>query len=196
MGTQATTTPPLPFPASGRPLFFAPRPHQVVAVVFCVLILLGMPPATAGDSHPRWEPPVAGDVVEEFAAPPAPWAAGHRGVDLAASAGAEIRAPADGVVSFSGVVVNREVLSIDHGGSYVSSFEPVESELTEGDAVSEGEVIAILGTYDDGATHCDGQPCLHWGVRLHGEYINPMLLIGDLEPSILLPLSSRASHEK
>lgn len=92
------------------------------------------------------------------------------------------------MVSFSGVVVDREVLSIDHGAGYVSSFEPVESELEVGDAVAAGQPIATLDTYDDGSNHCSDQPCLHWGVRHHGEYINPLLLLGDLEPSVLLPL--------
>lgn len=144
-----------------------------------------------------WRSPTgtgAPEVLRPFAAPPSPWAAGHRGVDLAAAAGGEIRSPADGVVSFSGKVVNRQVLSIDHGAGYVSSFEPVEPELEVGDAVSQGDGIATLDTYDDGSHHCTGenavaQPCLHWGVRLHGEYINPLLLLGELEPSVLLPLN-------
>lgn len=56
--------------------------------------------------------------------------------------GGEVRSPADGVVSFSGVVVNRKVLSIDHGAGYISSFEPVVSDLVVGDEVSAGDVIA------------------------------------------------------
>ncbi|GAA4829064.1 hypothetical protein GCM10023354_04360 [Garicola koreensis] len=92
------------------------------------------------------------------------------------------------MVSFSGVVVDREVLSVNHGGGYISSFEPVDSPLKVGDSVNASEPIAELGTYDDGA-HCD-KPCLHWGVRLHGEYINPLLLTGELEPSVLLPLKA------
>ena len=114
---------------------------------------------------------------------PAPWASGHRGVDLASDTEAAIRAPADGTVSFSGKVVDREVLSIDHGAGYISAFEPVESKLEVSDTVTAGDLIAVLNTYDDGSTHCDS-PCLHWGVRLHGEY----LMVGELEPSVLLPL--------
>jgi murein DD-endopeptidase MepM/ murein hydrolase activator NlpD len=64
----------------------------------------------------------------------------------------------------------------------------VRSELEAGDSVTEGQVVAMLGTYDDSTHHC-GSPCLHWGVHLRGEYINPLLLLGDLEPSILLPLN-------
>ena len=91
------------------------------------------------------------------------------------------------------MVVDRVVLSIDHGSGYVSSFEPVSSELEIGDAVGAGEVIGQLESYEDGSHHCTAksataQPCLHWGVRLHGDYINPLLMLGDLEPSVLLPL--------
>ncbi|TLP97580.1 M23 family metallopeptidase [Nesterenkonia salmonea] len=189
MTLEQPTTTPAPFPDSGRPVLWWPRPRQLLVLLLLVCALFGVPPASAQHGHPHWLPPVDGDVVKEFAAPPAPWAAGHRGVDLAASDGVEIRSPADGVVSFSGVVVDREVLSINHGGGYISSFEPVESELEVGDSVTEGQPVAALGTYDDGSHHCDS-PCLHWGVRLFGEYINPLLMLGELEPSVLLPLDN------
>ncbi|WP_300345459.1 M23 family metallopeptidase [Nesterenkonia sp.] len=211
--SMAEASTPAPFPRPGRPLLWWPRPREVLLLVVLLLGLLGMPPATpvmaaespassstvmaspvSGSSAADWVRPVPGEVVEHFEAPPAPWAAGHRGVDLAASPGAQIRAPAGGVVSFSGVVVDRGVLSINHGSGYVSSFEPAETELETGDAVSQGEVVGTLGTYDDGSHHCAGehgaaQPCLHWGVRLEGDYINPLLLTGELEPSVLLPLA-------
>ena len=83
-------------------------------------------------------------------------------------------------------MVNREVLSINHGAGLISSFEPVDSDLTVGDTVSQREPIAQPDTYDDGSTHCHS-PCVHWGVRHHGEYINPLLMLGELEPSVLLP---------
>ncbi|GAB3842104.1 hypothetical protein GCM10028800_01640 [Nesterenkonia populi] len=95
------------------------------------------------------------------------------------------------MVSFSGAVVDRQVLSINHGSGYVSSFEPVESELEVGDPVSAGQAVASLGSYEHGSTHCTDRPCLHWGVRRHSEYINPRLLLGDLEPSVLLPLNEQ-----
>lgn len=191
---QATTM--TTFPHTGRPLLWRPRPWDGVLLIVLLLGLFGVPPASpvmAAGEPGTWLRPVETEVVEEFAAPPAPWAPGHRGIDLTVPTGQEIRSPADGVVSFSGVVVNREVLSIDHGAGYVSSFEPVESDLEVGNPVSTGDVVARLDTYDDGSHHCTAksataQPCLHWGVRLHGDYINPLLMLGDLEPSVLLPL--------
>ncbi|GAA1137144.1 M23 family metallopeptidase [Nesterenkonia lutea] len=148
--------------------------------------VLGVPSERrAEEPGERWRRPVPAAELRPFAAPPSPWGAGHRGVDLGPlSLGTDISAPADGEVSFAGIVVDRPVLSIRHGGGYLSSFEPVETVLKVGDAVSAGDEVGTLGA---GNAHCE-LPCLHWGVRLHGEYINPLLLTGDLEPSVLLPL--------
>ncbi|MDS2171276.1 M23 family metallopeptidase [Nesterenkonia sp. CL21] len=196
------------------PLTTPPRAGAVLIVVLLAFALIGAggpaPSATAAPTEPvapvsrisegpggagpstpgAWRPPLSGalEVIRPFAAPPSPWAAGHRGVDLAAASG-DVRAPADGVVRFTGVVVDREVLTLDHGGGLVSSFEPAPSELAAGDTVAAGDVVAELGTYADGGHHCDRR-CLHWGVRLQGEYINPLMLLGDLEPSVLLPLEA------
>jgi murein DD-endopeptidase MepM/ murein hydrolase activator NlpD len=130
-----------------------------------------------------WLWPVAGThaVVRPFLAPATPYSAGHRGVDLAAEEGAAVLAPADGVVRFSGWVVDRPVLSIDHGAGVISSYEPVESDLVAGDAVRRGDVI---GTLLPG--HCRS-PCLHLGVRVDGGYVSPLLFLGGQPRAVLLP---------
>jgi len=105
-------------------------------------------------------------------------------VDLNASAGdgAAVLSPADGVVSFSGTVVDRPVITIDHGNGLKSSFEPVESKLKTGQPVHRGQRI---GSLQPG--HCAASACLHWGVRLEGDYVDPLRFIRELRPSILLP---------
>lgn len=141
--------------------------------------------SAAEQAQPGWRLPAPAEELRPFAKPPSPWGPGHRGVDLGPlSVGAAVTAPADGEVSFVGVVVDRPVLSIRHGDGYLSSFEPVETALAVGDRVDAGE---HMGTLTADTSHC-ADPCLHWGVRLYGEYINPLLLTGDLEPSVLLPL--------
>ncbi|PJJ63583.1 peptidase M23-like protein [Compostimonas suwonensis] len=122
-------------------------------------------------------------IVRGFEAPPHPYGAGHRGIDIAATPGQLVRAPAAGTVSFAGVVVDRGVLSIAHPGGLVSSYEPVETQLAEGRSVSPGEAIATI----DGTSHC-GSSCLHLGVRLDGEYVSPLLLLGGIERAVLLPV--------
>ena len=131
-----------------------------------------------------WSWPVAAPhpIVRSYLAPAAPWAAGHRGIDIAAAAGADVRAPADGVVHFAGWVVDRPVLSIDHGGGVISSYEPVSSELREGERVRRGEVIGVL---EPG--HCARDACLHLGVRVHGEYVSPLHFLGGVPRAVLLP---------
>jgi murein DD-endopeptidase MepM/ murein hydrolase activator NlpD len=122
-------------------------------------------------------------VLRAFDPPDQPWLSGHRGVDLrAASFGAPVTTPAPGTVSFVGVVVNRPVITIDHGDGLRSSFEPVASELVKGDPVAEG---GTLGQILPG--HCGALPCVHWGVRRGEIYVNPLAFVMDLRPSILLP---------
>ncbi|MFJ6158112.1 M23 family metallopeptidase [Pseudarthrobacter sp. NPDC092184] len=135
---------------------------------------------------PSWQWPLAPrpQVLRDFDPPPKPWLSGHRGVDLGAAAdGAPVTAPAAGTVSFVGVVVDRPVITVDHGDGLRSSFEPVDSSLAAGAPVAAGQVI---GTVRPG--HCAAAPCVHWGVRRGEDYVDPLQFVMDLRPSILLPL--------
>lgn len=138
-----------------------------------------------------WGWPLAGKpaVVHAFDPPAKPWLSGHRGVDLSAAQGVAVMAPTGGVVSFSGVVVDRAILTITEPGGLRLSFEPVDSTLKAGDAVMRGQTVGVV----EGRTHCDGganASCLHWGVRRGEEYLDPLQFLLDLRPSILLPLAS------
>ncbi|WP_045731022.1 M23 family metallopeptidase [Pseudarthrobacter chlorophenolicus] len=137
-------------------------------------------------ARPSWDWPLAPrpSVLRGFDPPPKPWLSGHRGVDLeTAGPAAAVVSPAAGTVSFVGVVVDRPVITIDHGAGLRSSFEPVESPLTVGSTVTKGQVI---GTALPG--HCQAAGCIHWGVREDEEYVNPLQFVLDLRPSVLLPL--------
>jgi murein DD-endopeptidase MepM/ murein hydrolase activator NlpD len=153
-----------------------------------VVALLALAPAGAdaavaddGLAGRGWVWPVSPvQVVEPFEAPPHEYGPGHRGIDLAAEG--MLRAPADGTVAFSGAVAGRGVLTIEHAGGLVTTFEPVSTELAAGTAVSRGEVVAEVAT---GGHAAEG--AVHFGVRLDGEYINPMLLLGGVPRAVLLP---------
>jgi murein DD-endopeptidase MepM/ murein hydrolase activator NlpD len=121
-------------------------------------------------------------ISASYLAPATPYAAGHRGIDLSAAPGTEVLAPSDGTVSFAGVVVDRPVIAIDHAGDLRSSFEPVEATVAVGDRVIAGQKI---GTVTAGG-HCD-QACFHFGVRLHGQYLSPLMLLGGVPRAVLLP---------
>ncbi len=164
----------------------------------------GRPAVGAAGAAPHWLWPVAPPHVisRPFIAPATTYAAGHRGIDIridavaaldsvakldgGAGTGAEVVAPADGVVHFVGTVVDRPVLSIRHPGGLVSSFEPVESGLVEGQPVSAGDVVGAVRVGATTQAHCP-TPCLHFGVRLHGDYVSPLNFLGGIARSVLLP---------
>ncbi|WP_427016920.1 M23 family metallopeptidase [Pseudarthrobacter sp. P1] len=173
------------------------RIPPLLAALCCLLLLaatqLGpQPPDAAAARAPSWTWPLAPRpaVVHPFAPPAKPWLSGHRGVDLAAPQGSTVLAPADGIVVFSGWVVDRGVLTLRHANGLLGSFEPVDSPLEPGTEVAAGAQLGTLA----GRTHCGPGPpgpgsCLHWGVRRGEEYINPLQFVLDLRPSILLPLT-------
>ncbi|MHA7239224.1 M23 family metallopeptidase [Arthrobacter sp. TMS1-12-1] len=153
-----------------------------------------------GPFVPEWTWPLdpVPEVLRPFEKPPQKWKRGHRGVDLSAGGGTAVQvvSPADGIVSFAGTVVDRGVLSIDHGDGRVSSFEPVTTDLVRGDRAGRGQVVAALrasaGPRPVGGPilgHCP-EPCLHWGVRVDGEYVDPLSFVMDRRPSVLLPFGN------
>lgn len=133
----------------------------------------------------RWTWPVdpPHELLQTFAAPATAYAAGHRGIDVVALPGSPVRAAADGVVSFAGVVVDRPVLSIQHADDLLTSVEPVTATVSVGDRVRAGQVVGVVAS----GAHCD-QRCVHLGVRRHGQYISPMFFYGGLARAVLLPL--------
>lgn len=152
----------IPAHAGGRPIAVAAQPDLVAA---------------------GWIWPVREFRIERpFVAPAHDYGPGHRGIDVRPLAAAEVRAPAAGVVAFSGQVAGRGILTIDHGGGLVATLEPIASPLVAGEAVERG---AVVGTVALGGHASAG--VLHFGVRLDGEYINPMLLLGGVPRAILLP---------
>ncbi len=134
----------------------------------------------------RWTWPLLPqpEVVGRFDPPEVRWGAGHRGVDLAATVGQEVLAPADGTVTFRGVVVDRGVLVIETAGGLRTTFEPVDSALTVGTAVARGQPV---GTVAGTPGHCAPATCLHWGVLRGDVYLDPLVLLGAVHV-VLLPL--------
>ena len=169
-----------------RPMRFA----AVIVVVAASLLMAASVPAQARSDEvtvlegERWAWPFAPpfSVSKPYDQPAHAYASGHRGIDIQPLGVGTVLAPDAGVVAFSGTVVDRAVVTIDHGGGLVSTLEPVITTLATGDLVERGGIVGDLaiGGHADVGT-------LHLGARLHGEYINPLLLLGGVPRAILLP---------
>ena len=168
----------------------------VLGATCCTLMLVPSAAAavTAAQTVREGTPVVRGDwlwpvafphpVERPFLAPPRPYAAGHRGVDITATVGSPVLAVADGTVYFVGTVVDRGVLTLEHPGALLSTVEPVTPLVANGDRVRAGQPIAVVAS----GGHC-GDRCVHLGVRLGGQYVSPLLYLGGIPRAVLLPLN-------
>ncbi|WP_374498570.1 peptidoglycan DD-metalloendopeptidase family protein [Zoogloea sp.] len=99
----------------------------------------------------------------------------HTGLDVAAPAGAPIRAPADGVVSLvDDLYFNGKTVFVDHGQGFVSMVCHLsEAAVQVGQHVRRGELLGRVGN-----TGRATGPHLHWSVYLNGAAVDPALFIG------------------
>ena len=140
---------------SGKP-WYMPIMKLSISTLVLAVTMAGIPGATPADERWSWPLSPKPAALRAFDPPDKPWLSGHRGVDLGpAFDGAPVTAPSDGVVTFAGVVVDRPVLTIDHGGGLRSSFEPVTSDLKPGDTVRKGQAVGSLAP-----GHCSATACL------------------------------------
>lgn len=146
------------------------RMKRSLIALAALSIALAAAPGTAGAAG-TWTWPIVGPVVRGFDPPGSPYGSGHRGIDVGAPVGTLVLAPAPGVVSFAGSVGGRLYVTIDHGGTLLSTSSFLSQALVrKGDLVAQGQAIGLSGTGHPG----DVSPNLHFGVRLDGQYVNPM----------------------
>lgn len=122
--------------------------------------------------------PTDGYLTSTFGRRASPFGTGttdfHKGLDIANRPGTPVRAPAKGVVTFTGwdggygncVVVN-------HGNNISTRYAHLQQIFTKvGQAVNRGDVIASVGS-----TGRSTGPHLHYEVRVGGVCVNPLRYI-------------------
>ena len=148
----------------------------VVVLVVAPSSAAALPPPGGPATAHAWTAPLDGglSVTRSFERLPHPYAAGHRGADLAGAPSVRVLAAGDGVVVFAGPVAGRPVISIDHVDGLRTTYEPVEASVAAGQVVARGSPI---GTLAAGHAECPVQACLHWGLRRGETYLDPLLLL-------------------
>lgn len=146
--------------------------------------------AAAVPGSGTWSWPVVGPVIGVFEPPEMPFGSGHRGIDIAAPFGTTVAAAEAGVVTFAGPVGGELFVTLDHGGGLTSTYSWLSERLvSRGDVVPRGAPIARSGRGHAGSS----TPHLHLGVRLDGEYLDPMSFLGPLSVSDFIRLAPLAA---
>jgi septal ring factor EnvC (AmiA/AmiB activator) len=116
------------------------------------------------------EAPITGPVIAPFA--PVGQFGGHWGIDLAATPGTVLRAPANGRVTFAGTVAGMRTVTIDVGtGILVSMSYLDEVSINGGTLVRLGDELGRSGL-------AHGRSALHLSVRQAGRYVDPVPYLG------------------
>ena len=141
--------------------------------------------AASGGSGADW--PVSPTQVISPFDDPLPYAAGHRGVDLAATSGQSVTASLPGRVAVAGYVAGRPLVVIEHENDLRTTYLPVLPTVSVGDHVRTGDPIGALWS-SGSSEYWSGHWGLHWGARRGQSYIDPQsLLSSPAGPIVLLP---------
>ena len=188
-GTASITVTPAPTPVATvtpvKPTVTAtPRPTATVPAVAATPSATVQPTPTPKSAPTSLTWPVQGEVLTNYSVETlaydvtmADWRT-HAGLDIAAAAGTEVRAPASGVV----VEVTEDVMLgttvvIDHGGDLTTTCANLASVPTVevGDEVTVGDIIGSVG---DTAIAESALPShLHFSVEREGQSVDPMELL-------------------
>jgi murein DD-endopeptidase MepM/ murein hydrolase activator NlpD len=124
--------------------------------------------------------------VRPFLRPATAYGAGHRGIDVAASAGQVVLAVDAGTVTHVGRIAGRGTVTVLHPSGVRSTYEPVEPTVSPGAVVARG---APLGEVGATGSHCP-TACLHLGALRGRAYLDPLVFLTAGRPVRLLPLRS------
>jgi murein DD-endopeptidase MepM/ murein hydrolase activator NlpD len=134
---------------------------------------------TSKFSQSRWEP-----ILNLFRP--------HEGVDISAPRGTNIRAPADGRVTFVGHRIGYGlVVQLDHGGGVSTLYAHCQKILVQvGDYVATGATIAKVGS-----TGRSTAPHVHFEVLVNGRHVDPLRYLLQPRDSVPSPIPAFAAGD-
>jgi len=101
---------------------------------------------------------------------------GHKGLDIAAPNGTEVRAAGDGTVEFAGQDdVFGLMVIINHGAGLTTLYgHNSKLAVARGDEALRGQVVAYSGTSGKSSA-----PHLHFEISRYGRQVNPLTFLSD-----------------
>lgn len=150
--------------------------RRFIALAVIALFVTGAAPAAMASSDLAtavvYDPPVTGPVVDGFRPPITLYGAGNRGLDYATRPGDEVRAAADGFVTFAGQVAGALHVVVAHSDGVRTSYSFLaQVAVREGERVARGRALGRAGS------------SFHFGARVGGRYLDPSVLFGGVAVS-------------
>jgi len=130
--------------------------------------------------------PVGGAIAAPYGWRTDPWPEFHKGVDLAANYGDQVRAAAAGTVVSAGWDPGGYGIKvdIDHGNGYHTWYAHLSRTAVEpGQRVTKGQPIAFVGSTGESTG-----PHLHYQVMYDGQPIDPAPYLNGVPPHVLATL--------
>ncbi len=152
-------------------------PHRALlaVAVACLATPLVPLPSAGAAPPPPYIPPVDAPVVDPFRPPAGPFGPGNRGLEYGTEAGTEVRAAADGTVTFAGSVAGTRHVTVLHGDGLRTSYSFLDRvDVVVGQRVRQGQVVGTTVGH------------LHLGARRGDGYLDPASLFGTGPPQVEL----------
>jgi murein DD-endopeptidase MepM/ murein hydrolase activator NlpD len=130
--------------------------------------------------------PVGGAIAAPYGWRTNPWPEFHKGVDLEANYGDQVRAAAAGTVASAGWDPGGYGIKvdIDHGNGYHTWYAHLSRTAVEpGQRVVKGQPIAFVGSTGESTG-----PHLHYQVMYDGQAIDPAPYLNGVPPHVLATL--------
>jgi murein DD-endopeptidase MepM/ murein hydrolase activator NlpD len=115
----------------------------------------------------------------------------HNGVDYSAPTGAPVVSVAPGTVTLAGWTSGGgRTVRVRHSNGYESEYLHLSAlEVRAGERVAQGDLVGRVG-----ATGLATGPHLHYGLRRHGSYVNPVVEHQNMPPGEPVPAAELAAY--
>jgi len=115
----------------------------------------------------------------------------HNGVDYSAPTGAPVVSVAPGTVTLAGWTGGGgRTVRVRHNNGYESEYLHLSSlEVRAGERVTQGDLVGRVG-----ATGLATAPHLHYGLRRHGSYVNPVVEHRNMPPGEPVPAEELTAY--
>lgn len=145
----------------------APHPAPVAPTETPIAVAAVKPPTIKGSGVLAWPLSIKGHITTYYRS-------GHRAIDLGAACGTPVFASFSGKITYAGWMSNGggNVVMISADNGMLLSYDHLSAFSALDTLVIAGQQIGAVGATGD-ATGCH----LHFGVKLNGTWVNPLLYL-------------------